>query len=427
MKQSALMRYSISKRVTSTLANLLNKGVYCRFHQAKVILTLSFSLLITSPLIAHATSSNTEIKVATFNVSMDATNYLPRGEIGTGVELAQSLNSNNQQIRNIAEIIQRNRPDIILLNEFDYIEDPTKGVELFIKQYLAKSQHGAAPINYPYYYYAPVNTGVSTPFDLDNDGKKQGNFGDAQGFGHFPGHYAMMLLSRYPIEKQHIRTFQHFLWKDMPNAIQPIDPTTKKPWYSEEEWQALRLSSKSHWDIPIKVEDKIVHILASHPTPPAFDGKEDRNGAKNHDEIRFWHDYITPKQGQYIYDDLGGTGGLEKNACFIILGDQNSSKDEGDARKEAITNLLNSPYTNNDITPTSLGGKHHSDSPFAATHTAGWGMRADYVLPSRAGIKINKMGIFWPEKNTPLYRLIATRSASSDHRLVWAELSLIEK
>jgi len=31
---------------------------------------------------------------------------------------------------------------------------------------------------------------------------------------------------------------------------------------------------------------QVIHILASHPTPPVFDGVEDRNGRRNHDEIR---------------------------------------------------------------------------------------------------------------------------------------------
>ncbi len=371
--------------------------------------------------------SQPSIKIATFNVSMDATNYLPDNKIGTGVELTTALKNDRQQIKNVAEIIQRTRPDIILLNEFDYIADPKQGIEVFLKEYLGKSQQGSQPIDYPYYYYAPVNTGVNTPFDLDNNGKKSGNLADAQGFGHFPGHFGMMLLSKYPIDKQNIRTFQNFLWKDMPYAIVPKDPITKEPWYNKQEWQALRLSSKSHWDIPVNVEGKLIHILASHPTPPVFDGKEDRNGARNHDEIRFWQDYITPNQANYIYDDQGIKGGIKTNSRFVILGDQNASKDEGGARKEGIGNLLASPFTNNDISPASIAGVNNSDSPFAANHTAGWGMRADYVLPSRSGIKVEKSGIFWPEKNSELYRLIATRSASSDHRLVWANLTLINK
>lgn len=366
----------------------------------------------------------TELRVATFNVSMDATNYLKRGEVGKGSELINSLKTNHQQIRNIAEIIQHVRPDILLLNEFDYIKDPSQGIEKFIKDYLNKSQQGASPIDYPYYFYAPVNTGVSTEFDLDNNGKKSGNMADAYGFGHFPGHFGMVLLSRYPIDTKNIRTFQKFLWHTMPNAIKPKDPKTNENWYSDEEWQALRLSSKSHWDIPVTINNKVVHVLASHPTPPVFDGPEDRNGARNHDEIRFWNDYITANNANYIIDDNGLKGGIKINSRFVILGDQNASPVEGGALTQGIGSLLSNPLTNNDVIPSSTGGKENSDSIHANNHTAGWKMRADYVLPSRTGLTINDSGIFWPTKTEALFRLIKTRSSSSDHRLVWLDLTV---
>ena len=82
-------------------------------------------------------------------------------------------------------------------------------------------------------------------------------------------------------------------------------------YYSAEEIEVLRLSSKSHWDVPINVNGEIIHVLASHPTAPVFDGEEDKNGKRNHDEIRFWSDYVTPGNGDYIYDDNGGTGGFK--------------------------------------------------------------------------------------------------------------------
>jgi hypothetical protein len=115
---------------------------------------------------------------------------------------------------------------------------------------------------------------------------------DAQGFGFFEGHYAMAFLSRYPIDFDNIRTLQTFKHKDLPNVKMPVDPKNNTNWYNEEEWNALRLSSKSFWDIPVKVNDKVVHMLASHPTPPVFDGDEDRNGIRNHDEIRLIADYV---------------------------------------------------------------------------------------------------------------------------------------
>ena len=83
-----------------------------------------------------------------------------------------------------------------------------------------------------------------------------------------------------------------------------------------------------------------MHVLASHPTPPVFDGPENRNGKRNHDEIRFWFDYINNTQASYIYDDNGNKGGLSPNQPFVILGDQNASSVEGDAINSSIKALI---------------------------------------------------------------------------------------
>lgn len=367
------------------------------------------------------------IKIAAFNVSMDATNYVGRDTVkATNQVLKEQLNSDHQQIKNVAEIIQRVRPDIILLNEFDYIEDPAQGVEVFIKRYLNVSQHPSLDaIDYPYYYYAPVNTGKPSPFDLNGDTKATGTQSDAWGFGFFEGHYGMMLLSRYPIDTNNIRTFQNFKWKDMPNALRPIDPVSKTPFYNDEIWAQYPLSSKSHWDVPVNVNGEVIHILASHPTPPVFDGPEDRNGSKNHDEVRFWLDYITPSLSAYIYDDSGTKGGLASQTRFVIVGDQNSSTTEGDSRKEAISGLLSSSMINDEQIPQSKGGDlHDENNPLSAFHTAYWGMRADYVLPSSYGVEVIGNGVFWPLKDDETYRLVESREASSDHRLVWSTLRI---
>ncbi len=57
---------------------------------------------------------------------------------------------------------------------------------------------------------------------------------DAFGFGAYPGQFGLAVFSKYPIDYRHIRTFQHFLWKDMPGAMLPDDPATPAPadWYS---------------------------------------------------------------------------------------------------------------------------------------------------------------------------------------------------
>jgi len=401
-----------------------------------IVLTLCSSIIlgtaITSKAMAIKTEASTKLRIATFNVSMEALNYVERSSNGiakvTGNELTQALQKNSQQnsqqIRNIAEIIQRINPDIILLNEFDRVNNNNENIRYFINQYLASEQNGQTSIDYPYFYQGSVNTGVKVNGDLNNDGKSNQQPSDTHGFGYFEGHFGMVLLSKYPINEKEIRTFQKFKWQDMPNALKPIDPETNQPWFSDEVWQELRLSSKSHWDVPINVNGQTIHILASHPTPPVFDGPENRNGNRNHDEIRFWFDYINGKQAHYIYDDKGNKGGLPPHQAFVILGDQNASSVEGDAINSGIEALLTSDKLQ-DPRPASLGGELHRDkNENAKFHTAYWGMRADYVLPSTIGFTIKDSGVFWPQKNDETYRLIKNRQASSDHRLVWVDLDL---
>lgn len=369
------------------------------------------------------------LRIATFNVSMEAGNYQAVSESKTTEDsLLNNLQSGKHpQIRNIAEIIQRVAPDIILLNEFDYYPDASpSAVSLFVTNYLNKSQQGQPAIDYPYQYIAPVNTGVATPFDLDNNGKKTGNAGDAYGWGMYPGQYGMALLSRYPIDINSIRTFQHFLWRDMPEALQIIDPATGEPWFTDDEWATVRLSSKSHWDIPVNVKGKTVHILAMHPTPPTFDGPENRNGKRNHDEIRLMADYLSPEHAGYIYDDGGNKGGFNGER-FVLVGDFNAA-DTGDKyRPGVIEQLTDHPLIDSSVIPQSSGGRESDSAPYSSRYTAYWGARADYVLPSKRGFEVLGAGVFWPEKTSSLYRLVRDRQSSSDHRLVWMDLEITDE
>ena len=87
--------------------------------------------------------------------------------------------------------------------------------------------------------------------------------------------------------------------------------------YTPEQRQRLRLSAKPHWDVPVQVGAALIHVLAAHPTPPGFDGPEDRNGKRNHDEIRLWADYIRGgTAASCLYDDDGRHGGLEVQNRF---------------------------------------------------------------------------------------------------------------
>jgi hypothetical protein len=266
----------------------------------------------------------------------------------------------------------------------------------------------------------------------------------------------MVVYSKYPIDRASARTFQHFLWKDMPGARLPDDPATAQPhdWYSAAELAVLPLSSKSHWDVPIAIGKRTVHFLVSHPTPPVFDGPEDRNGLRNADEIRLWADYVTPGRGDYIYDDQGRGGGLRSSALFVIAGDQNSDPLDGDSLKDAAGNpiaaqqLLDNPLINATDPPTSAGAPEaaalqgganatHKSDPIYDTadfsDRAPGNLRADYVLPRR-NIQIDDSAVFWPVQSDPLFRLTGVFNnaewgpvngfPTSDHRLVWADLDL---
>ncbi|BAY23500.1 phytase [Calothrix sp. NIES-2100] len=355
---------------------------------------------------------------------------------------------NNAQAKAVAEIIQRNNPDILLVNEFDYVKvNPLEAVQLFQQNYLAVSQNGATGVNYPYFYIAPSNTGIASGFDLNNDGQvvttpgASGYGDDAFGFGNFPGQYGMLLLSKYPIDTANIRTFQNFLWKDMPNSLLSTisTPNSNTPWYSPEEQNALRLSSKNHWDVPIKINGETIHVLVSHPTPPTFDGTEDRNGKRNHDEIRLWADYITPGKGDYIYDDAGKKGGITAGSRFVIMGDQNADPVDGDSYDNAIRQLLQHSGINTNVIPTSPGASQQAALQGGANvnqkgnanfdtadfpDTAPGNLRTDYVLPS-ADLTISNSAVFWPVNTDPNFPLVGTFPfPSSDHRLVYADVEV---
>ena len=396
-------------------------------------LTVMFALMmgLSFALPAAAVAADDTVRFATFNASLNRFNA---GDLATELSTPGSA-----QPDVIAEIIQRTRPEVLLINEFDY-DAGHVALEAFQTNYLSVAHGDAEPIMYPYRYTAPSNTGIYSGFDLDNSGAA-GDFvpNDSFGFGFFEGQFGMAVYSMHPINWDEIRTFQTFLWKDMPGALLPDDPAFDGPadWYSPEELDVFRLSSKSHWDVPIDLGDETVHFLVSHPTPPVFDGEEDRNGTRNHDEIRFWADYIQPGANDYIYDDEGAYGGLAADDLFVIAGDQNSDPYDGDSIPGAIQQLLDHAKVNTKVTPASLGGPeqaalqgganetHLSDPAFDTADFSDFApgnLRADYVLP-RKNMKIMDAGVFWPTADDPLFPLVGTFPfPSSDHRLVWIDV-----
>ena len=196
----------------------------------------------------------------------------------------------------------------------------------------------------------------------------------------------------------------------------------------------------------------MLHFLVSHPTPPAFDGPEDRNGHRNHDEIRLWVDHLSAS-GDYLVDDAGRRGPLAADASFVIAGDLNADPDDGGSRRRegeprgAIGRLLDHPRVNREaatgrLVPQSAGAAQasarqgganaaHQGAPAQDTadfNDAGpyapGNLRVDHVLPS-ADLEVCASGVYWPTTEDPGFALVNDdTAASSDHRLVWVDIAL---
>lgn len=343
----------------------------------------------------------------------------------------------------LAGVVRGLDPDILLINEVDNAPGAPAVYPEWLAAQFDKVYTGRRPFDV---FAAPVNTGVPSGLDLNNDGKIVTEPGsreygdDCFGFGEYPGQYGMALVVREDIgtiDRESARTFQKFLWKDMPGAMIP------EGWYSDEELAVFRLSSKTHMDVPVVLKDgTVVHILASHPTPPVFDGPEDRNGKRNHDEIRFWADYIAGgERAGYIVDDHGVRGGLAPDALFVIVGDLNADPDGGNGVEGTIAQLLEHPRVQN-IEPVATGERATIDerpdgsalrTTIEPTDTALFGLRADYALPS-VGFEVVGSGMVREE--SPEMRALGSQFPSnpwwiqifpSDHFPVYVDVRIPTK
>lgn len=321
------------------------------------------------------------LRIATYNTELERK--------GPGLLLRDIAKGEDAQVRAIIEVITKADADILVLQNIDF--DLTGA---------ALEQLTDRLDDYPYTFAGLPNTGMQTGLDMDGDGELGGPR-DAQGYGRFSGQGGMAVLSRHPIDLDGIQDFSALLWVDLPDGLLPT--WNDAPFPSAEALKAQRLSSTAHWVLPIEVP-KIgtVHLLTFHATPPVFDGPEDRNGKRNHDEIRFW--------GQYL-DGMHGAAPLVQ---FIIAGDANLDPIDGDGLKSAIISLLRDPRVQ-DPAPTGAAG----------TDTADWrdpepgNLRVDYILPS-ADWTVQDSGVMWPYPDDPFWEVV---QEASRHRLVWVDVS----
>lgn len=356
------------------------------------------------------TAPNT-IRIATYNTELSRK--------GPGLLLRDITRGKDEQVRAVADVIATIAPDILLLTNIDYDHGlQTLGA-------LRDVISGTVPIgekpgvHYPYMFARRPNTGMATGLDMDGDGRL-GRARDAQGFGYFAGQGGMAILSRYPIRGDDMVDLSALLWADFPGALRPMKNGALFP--SDDAFTAQRLSSTGHWVVPIDVGDGgTITLLTYHAGPPVFDGPEDRNGKRNHDETRLWRAY------------LDGAFGPSPQNRFVILGDANLDPNDGDGLHRAMIELLGDPRIR-DPRPQSDGARaaadktHRGDPRFDTVDWPGittdnakapGNLRVDYVLPS-ADFVVHDKGVFWPPPETDQGRLVAT---ASRHRLVWVDVA----
>jgi endonuclease/exonuclease/phosphatase family metal-dependent hydrolase len=376
------------------------------------------------------------IRIATYNVSLFRA---AAGELRRDLE--REGDDFDAQARAIAATLRRVRPDVVVLQEFDRDpDDPHAAVAAFQRNHLAAAIDGLEPLHYEHVFVPETNTGIATGLDVNRDGRVGGDprahGEDARGFGAFAGQYGMVVLSRFPLRSETVRTFRELPWRDAPSAVLPDDATTPSPadFFTPEVAAMIPLSSKNHFDLAVDLASRgspPLHLLVSHPTPPAFDGPEDRNGLRNAAEIAFWIAYL---DGAAIRDDRGRTESFPKGADFVLLGDLNADPHDGTGRREPIAALLGHPRLV-DPQQASLGARLAAiaagrDAPHAARRTADFAdptpggpggpgdLRVDYVLPSRS-LRVVDAGVFWPAPGDPA----AADAAASDHRLVFVDVA----
>jgi hypothetical protein len=343
------------------------------------------------------------LRIATYNVELTRK--------GPGLLLRDIARGKDPQIAAVASVITKVSPDILLLTGFDY-DRGAAALDAFAERLAADGTP------YPYRFAQRPNTGMMTAFDLDGDGKLRGP-GDAQGYGRFAGEGGMAILSRLPLDVAGARDFSAFLWRDLPENL------LGGAGLDAESSSHQRLSTTAHWDVSVTMPDgQSLHLMAYHATPPVFDGPEDRNGRRNHDETVFWLKYLD-----------GALPWAPPKQSFVILGDANLDPIDGDGRTEGILALLADPRLQ-DLAPTSEGGQaaalsqggpNGAQKADAAHDTADWSedkgpgnLRVDYVLPS-ADLHVEGAGIWWPDPATPEGEIAAT---ASRHRLVWVDITL---
>ncbi len=310
---------------------------------------------------------------------------------GPGLLLRDIARGEDAQVASVVAVLADLDADVLVLTGVDY--------DFGLAALTALSgELGKAGAPYPALFAAAPNAGVATGLDLDGDGR-QGGPRDAMGYGRFAGEGGVAVLSRLPVDSAAVRDFSGFLWRDLPGNLMPIDTPPDVA-------AVQRLSSNVHWDVPVTLAGgRTVHLLIWHATPPVFDGPEDRNGRRNHDEAAFWLALIN-----------GMLPFAPPEEPFVLIGQPNMDPDRGDGLPEAMRQLFSHPMLQD---PKPAGAMGTATADFTARNGPG-ALRSDVILPSR-DVNVIASGVMWPAQGDPMLPVL---QAASRHRPIWIDIDL---
>ncbi|MGI3170276.1 endonuclease/exonuclease/phosphatase family protein [Pseudooceanicola sp. C21-150M6] len=270
--------------------------------------------------------------------------------------LLRDLLRGTPRTEGIARVIAAARANIVILAGLDF------DAEHRTLHALADRIAGANGPAYAHIAAPRSNSGLPTGLDLNENGRT-GEPADAQGYGRYEGQSSLAILSQWPLRG--ITDHNALLWSDLPGSLFIDAAGRTGPEATAHGLQ--RLSSTTHAEAIVDTGDAALTLLIFQAAPPVFDGPEDRNGRRNHDEIAFWR------------HRLAGLFGPPPDPPFVIAGVANLDPEHGEGRKDAIRDLLAHSAVQD---PPDLAG------PTADFGTPGAGrLRTDYLLPS-AGLTL---------------------------------------
>ena len=377
--------------------------------------------LITPPAAAATPSppGNT-VRFATFNASL---NRARRGPAASPT----CRRPTTPRPATVAEIIQRVRPDVLLINEFDFDADGT-ALRLF-QQQLPVRRRTTAPRRSAtrYRFIAPSNTGIPSGFDLNNYGTSIGGPGRRLRLRRLPGpvrHGRLLAATRStpttsgPSSTSSGRTCRA---RCCPTTRPPRRRPTGTPPRS---WPSSRCRPRATGTCRSRSAARPSTSWSATPPRRCSTVPRTATARRNHDEIRLWADYVTPgAERLHLRRRRQARRARARGAAFVIAGRPELRPARRRQHPRLDPAAAGQPAGQHHRHPDQRRGRSEQAEAAGRGRTSptesdprvrhrrlrrqlpGPGnLRADYVLPS-SDLRIRNSGIFWPTVDDPFFYL----------------------